>query len=419
MFAAVIGTVLTQRFALPLGAEQQIPLVIPLALAWLALGLHKGYLHIPKDPGRAYAWAASILAALTLVSLVRGADPSFFSLIFLGALYACGTVRLTRPDRNVRRETHIFFAWVMVALGLLGIALFAAQFAGLLYRDWLFDSLPPQFVQAGYNTAYPLFWYSDVYRSNGVVFLEASFYSLFLALAALTAIWYRLPFWAVVTLVAAMAVSASGNGVVVLGLGLAHLLVSRHRSLLLRFIPAGIAFLALLAATPLGELFLERSTEVGSDDSSASLRLVQPYQQVIPTYVSDVAEMFVGHGAGTISDFYEDVVRIDEIQGPVLLKLLYEYGVVGCLAFLAFFYVALLRRLAPRPWVPGLLAAYLLLNGALLQATIGILTVLLLGVAAERSDPRRRHPDTPSPVGAPSGGGLHERGAGPSATRSG
>lgn len=386
---AVLGLVLLQRLAVDAGGSE-VPLTLPLALVWLVFGLVRGHLRIGAGASAAYGLACAVLVALSVVALTRGMEVSLFSLVFLVALYLPATARATRSAGAAAPWALDFFVRVMAGCALLGVALFAGQFAGLPYRDWVFGDLPASVLQSGYVTAYPLAYGSPIYRTNGLFFLEASFYSLFLGTALLIGIWRGTSAWLLALLALAMAASASGNGIIVVAVGVLWLLTTRHRGLLRRFAPAALALGVAVAATPLATLFTERSTEITSTDSSASLRLVQPYEETLPAYTRDLPEMLLGHGAGSITTYFDETVGEVALIAPIPLKLLWEYGALGLAAFGVFLWTALRQGVSTRPWTPGLLVAYLLLNEALLQTTIALLTVLLLGLLGEREDDRRR-----------------------------
>lgn len=376
---AILGLILAQRFALDAGGSE-VPLTLPLALVWLAFGLVRGHLRVKREAASAYGLACAVLVVLSLVALARGLPISLFSLVFLVFLYLPATALSTRTAGREIAWALDFYVKVMAGSAILGVTLFAGQFVGLPYRDWIFERLPSAILQGGYVTAYPLSYGSPIYRTNGLVFLEASFYSLFLGTALLIGIWRGASLGLLAVIAFAMAASASGNGIVVVTVGVLWLLASRYRALLRRLAPAALALALTVIATPLAELFTERSTEITSEDSSASLRLVQPYQETLTAYAQALPEMLLGHGAGSITIYFDETLGEVALIAPIPLKLLYEYGVIGLIAFGGFLWMALRRGAPSRPWTPGLLVAYFLLNEALLQPTIALTALLILGL---------------------------------------
>jgi hypothetical protein len=380
----ILILVLSQRFALPVGGTQ-IPAVVPLMCGAVLWGVLRGYLRWDRSRVLLGLAALLLIAGLATVAHARGYPVSPLSVALLCSIYVVALVVPDRIGRGAVTAALGTFSTLMTFCATVGVALFAAQYVGLAYRDWFTAIVPEPFVQSGFVTAYPIAYLSPIYRSNGVIFLEASFYSLFLALGLLVTLYLGRSVFASAMLACAMIVTLSGNGMVVLLPGiLAMLLHPRYRRQLVKLlIPVALA-LALASATPLGATFISRTTEVQQANSSTSLRLVQPYLRLLPPATESVEDLLLGHGPGSSDLYYEQNLPPEVVVGlltPFFPKALYEYGAFGVLLISAFllqiFFDGPRRR---PPWLVGLLLVYLLVNAALLQPTLAYLTILFLGL---------------------------------------
>jgi hypothetical protein len=153
-------------------------------------------------------------------------------------------------------------------------------------------------------------------------------------------------------------------------------------------VPALLVAAAVAFLTPLGELYLDRSTEASDTNTSSSARLVQPYTVLLPPSIEDPVSTAVGHGAGVANDFLTSI-GMGDVTTPVVPKIFYEYGLVGLLGILGVLLLLLGRGVRQRPWTAGLLLLYLYVNASFLQHTQVFLTlfwICLIPVAARSYD---------------------------------
>ncbi|MFC3686818.1 hypothetical protein [Aquipuribacter hungaricus] len=375
LLALLLVVVLTQRLALPLGATQ-VPLTLVLCLALLAVGAVTGRLVLDRTRTRLYVAAMSTLVLLTVVALLRGLSPSLTSLVLLLLLYAVVAVRPARLDRAAVDRLLDAYTTLMVVVALVCLAQSATQYAGVPYRDWLSVVVPSELLVQGYNTGDPLSYGSDIVRVNGVLFLEPSFVSYFLGLAGVVALHRGRSTVVVALLLLGLVPTLAGNGVVTLVLGVAVLAAGPARRRLLVLVVPVLLAVVVAAVTPVGERFLTRLTEVGNEGSSLSLRLVEPYERLLPSWALDPAAVLLGYGAGAGTD--ATAAGTAGLLSPALPKLLLEYGGPGTVVFLLFLLWSLVAGGGARPWAPALLVSYLVLNAALLQVTLALTTVLFL-----------------------------------------
>lgn len=376
LVALVLVVVLTQRFALPLGGDDQLPLSLPLAAAVVGWGLLGGGLRLDRRRTRLYATAMAAVTVLTLLALARGASPSLFSFVLLLVVYAFVVVRPADLGRAEVDRVLSVFVGVMVVVAVVCSVQAAVQYVGVQHEDWLALAVPPELLLQGYNTGDPLSYGSPVYRVNGVLFLEPSFVSYFLGLAAVVALFQGRSSLVVGLLLVGLVPTLAGNGVVTLLLGAFVIALSPRRRNLVSLVLPMVAAVVVAFATPVAARFATRLTEGGSEGTSLSLRVVEPYGALLPPWLADPVTTLLGDGAGAATEYTSGGAQ--GLLAPVVPKLLLEYGGIGAALFLLFLLWSLLAGGGERPWTLALMVSYLVLNAALLQVTLALATVLFV-----------------------------------------
>jgi hypothetical protein len=366
-FVCVVITVMVlgQRLALPAGGALQVPLTEAALLAMVGYAVVRGILVFHAPMTVIYLALVGVSAAATLAQAFYGLEPHTSSLVFLWILYAPVCLKLWVPDpRAVFDSVLGYFVRMMTWVGGAGLVLFAAQFGGLAYRDWLAAVIPTKLLISGYVTTYPIYFGSSIYRNNGVLFLEASSYSFWVGVAFVICVYRRERPWRLVLFAAALVSAESGNGLAVVAVALATLLVTgKSRSFIRTLLPIGIV-LAIGAATPVGSGLVGRFTESGNSESSTSMRMIVPYQIFMPKIADSGPLLLFGHGAGSTND----AVKIVNLIYPMVPKILYDFGVPFALVFFALIFGAAATRV---PWLPLTLAlyvSYVWVNGGVLSA---------------------------------------------------
>ena len=376
----IVGLLLSQRLVLPLGQSAQVAAVILLAIAAALWGTFRGWLVLDQDRTALYLIAILGVAVMSVVHLSLGFDVSWLSIALLVLLYAPACVRAARLSLGEQRELLWFFVQTMTVLAACGICVFLAQFVGFAYRDLVALVIPEKMLQVGYVTSYPIFYGSPIYRANGVIFLEPSFFSLFCGLALLTMLVLGRRGIHLVVLSIAMICSLSGNGFVVLGVGVLVLLAraeSRRRVLLLAA-PVALVFVTALA-TPLGHLILQRTVEGRDSGSSTSLRMIVPYQVLLPRVTDSLPDVLFGHGAASADRLSAETIESGLITPPVP-KLLFEYGMLGTIAVLVFLLVMFFADPIDLALSASLAAVYFVVNAGLLIPTLAMTAILFTSV---------------------------------------
>ena len=384
---AALATIVTaivalQRIAIPVGASQ-ISIVLPIVL--LAFGALLVTRALVEDRYRASAFliAYTLCLAAALGSSLAGAEGSLLSVLLLGILYAPFAYVL-RPDlRRLYPRVVDFFCRLMLVGAALSIGMWVAQMLGWRYGD-LLEFLPPRWLLEDYNTAYPVRYGSEIFKSNGIIFLEPSFCSQFLALAVIAQLEqggkrWRLPFY-----VAGILTTVAGTGLLLLAFGLIMLSIRRgpvwaSGMFVLTLVVAGV-----VAVTPVGALLSSRADETQEQGSSFNLRFTDPYRHAYDALGETDSAPFVGRGPGFVNRETDDYFERTELTlaFPTPTKLFAEYGLIAGVAFLAFIFLVFLTKVPSLTIASATLFLHLTLSGSLLQPFTVYLGLALASVFA-------------------------------------
>lgn len=401
----LLAVVLLQRFVVPLGGSGDVPLLLPLALGVAAFGMVRRLMHV--DPLRAglVLLALGGCATTGMLSVALGRpDTSLMSLLYLVSTYIPFVLVLTAPPGDVVERTMAFLSRLAAVVGAAAVTQILIQPLGVPYSDVLRSVVPDPFLTDAFNTSYPIVWNSPIYKSNAWVFLEPSICSQFLGLAFVVMLFRGRPGWPLLLVAAGIMSTVAGTGMVLAALGCVLLAVQRGlRALRPLLLPVAVV-LSIVAVTPVGPVLAERVTETSDSDSSGSLRFVQPFQVFGGAWLEDVDTAVLGAGPGASERLAVRVAGSTALQQPVPLKLLYDYGALATVYFLICMTWVVMSR-APVPIVAvGLLAAWLVLNSALLMPVI---IVLMWSLTSLLSGARPWTPDTGPSTTLPEERALH------------
>lgn len=373
----VVCTIATSSLALPFGAKQ-IPLVLPVALAHLVaiFALTRGRVFAP----RFFATLGTLGVILFETALVHR-NSSVLSLLYIVAIYA-PLVTTTSSDRAALETIWRGFLRLAAVAAVLGLMQTAVQFvAGGYFLDPI--RLLPEPVQLlGYRTTYPAMeGVLPLLKSNGMLFVEPSAFSQFLALALLGELWwFRRPLM-LGLLGAGVIVSFSGTGLLMLAGGLA--LGGRLRTVALiggLGLFAGIA----LALTGYGTAFTSRVGEVQRPGTSGFERFVAPYVAMSEPWSDSWSAVIFGYGAGRV----EDIDAEYSANYSPIPKVFLEYGLLGLVGFAVIWGTMFFQQTVPREVVGAMLVMYFVAAGSLLQPyTVFALWALSGGFVHGRNDP--------------------------------
>lgn len=409
--AVLFASVFLQRFGIPVGATSYVSPVLLLVLGVCAWLLVSG--RLVEDRGR-LAFLVVAGGACLAVTLVHGLGSEVISVTSLALLvvsYSPFALRWSTSLAGPDVLPRLLAAFVKMMTVVAGAAVLevGSQLVGLWqYDDLMARVVPQQLLVQGYNYSILTSYGAAVYKANGVVMLEPSFCSQFVALAILAVLATR-PARRTALLVLfglALLSTVSGTGLLLLLAGLVAEALHRGRRFTLYAVGGGSLVVAVVLATPLGAIYTGRAAELSRPSSSGSQRFVAPYTGVVADLRGSDETLLLGNGPGSAD---RNAARIGALTGapliaPPAVKLVYEYGVPAGLAFVGFIGYALWARSPSANLSLVLLVYFFVLSGGLLQTqTLYVAWVFgcVLAVPARMSARRggsARHLPPPAPA---------------------
>ena len=382
------------KIGVPPFSTQGIGLTLPLLLLLTGVGVLFGELQL--DCTR-FVWAGITLAVLGLLQLFKNDVFSSASLALLAAIHVPFVWRLRRPLPDLAVVSNVFVG-IAVLAALFSIAQFALQ--GLIATRWLFpiDNFVPQaFLLQNFNQQAVLAYGSDVLRANGVFMLEPSYLSQLLALALVLELATRQRKLISLLLGAAIVVSYSGTGMMVLAISLPVLIITQRRwDILLLGVGAGLVayVLSQVAADYLHiDNFAGRATEFSYTGSSGFARFVGGFYLFEQFLWDHPLRALFGVGAGMFKE-YAALAHVPVAEMP-LFKMVMEFGLVGAAVYFAFLIKCLSASSLPGAVALGIGITFLL-NGLYVPFSHGIALSLLMWTAgstlmAKNTRPGKAH----------------------------
>lgn len=401
LYAMTIGVVLLQRIAVPFGGApiSATLLVVLIAFAFLLLS---GSLVEDRVRTGLYLVGTSVCLVSAVASFVWREGPSFTSILLLVILYAPFTYVLRPALLDLFPHVLEFFCKLMILGALIAVAQWLAQLGGWQFTDYLAQVVPEDFLVPDYNTSYPLRYGSEMWKSNGLFFLEPSFCSQFLALALIAQLVQGEKRWRIPLYAFGLLTTVSGTGLVLLGFGLAVLAWRRGALWSLVILAATTIATIAVAVTPAGQIFVERAAEARDPDSSVSLRVNDPYVRAFRNLGRDASAPLIGHGPGFVEQEAEAHLQRTQLTlaFPVVPKLAAEYGIAAAILFTAFLVAAFGARTPSATLAACLLFMHFTLSGSLLQPQTVYLALILASMFATIV-PIRRYDPVPAPTLTP------------------
>lgn len=381
----LLTVILLQRFVLPVPGLE-VSLALPVALLVTTVLLLSG--QVVADVRNTVLYCCAIGACVlanTISTTVSALGSSFTSVELLAALYLPLCFRMRPALRRRFPEVLEFFQKIMVWAAVVCLLQLLAQLAGWQFTDVMREVFPANLLVApdAYNYSYEIYYGSSIQKSNGIVFLEASFASQFLALAIVVQILLGRGRLRLVLFGAALVSTLSGTGLLLLATGLAVLALRRGGQWAVRACIAVAVAALVVSFTPAGDLLSARADEPTQGGSSGNMRLVAPYVNVAEAVTKSPEALLFGRGGGSIdrdTGFFNPHGRL--VDYTALPKVVGEYGLPAGLLFVAFIISVFLMRV-PSPTL-GLSACmlYFVLSGSLLQPPIVVLCWVLTGLFA-------------------------------------
>lgn len=373
----LLASLLLQRFAVPFGGFP-LGIVGPVGLAIAGVALLRGTLAFDRARlGLFLLFLGLVLAGAAANAAMGprfGVGPSWPSLIHFVALTSFATLTFVQP----LEETRLFRAVVtcLAAVAAAAVVQFVLQFAGLAFFTFREIVPDPFLLELLYNTRIPI-GETDFFKANGLVLLEPSILSQFMALGIIIELlWFRRP--AMVALfLAALLLSVSGTGWLVLGAFLAGAVLGMGRrgvalaGVMLLLLGTGLALLSVVMPDAY-VAFVGRADEISMMDSSAHQRFITPFWalQDVMDRVPWTLAFGVGAGVGERLPLAYNYF----LNTPV--KLIIEFGLPVAITYVALFTVSVRTRRQAMLVAPGLVM--LLLAGPYQQLAPVLFPVLLI-----------------------------------------
>jgi hypothetical protein len=344
-------------------------IIVPPVLAWLALS---GKARVAPGLGIIYGVMLCCFFCSVLGAILFPDYGMRFSILSIAEILVLYTTFILSPaesfDTQKVFDVFIFYARLCA---IAGIVQFALQFAHL--KLFTFSKILPGanviLLESGYNTVAPLKYGASLLRSNGFFFLEPSLFSQTMALAIVVDYFARNKVLFLPLYLVALLSSFSGTGVLALAVTM-FIVGLTSPSQIHRTILIGVMGVIVTAGCALAfpEQFATLTARASGQDASAHLRYGLQLE-AIRTLIGDPRALF-GFGPGAADGFAPRGT-----MGPAL-KLLFDYGLIGTLAFVIFFLAAVWRSKRPAISIVCL-TIFILGGGNLLFPPILFLIALL------------------------------------------
>lgn len=378
----LLSAVLLQKIALP-GTGGVYPLSLFLFPAVTAGAFFTGVLEVNMT---AFIWyTAFVLIGILSAALSPSPHVSVLSLGFLVVAQLPLVFRCTAPDISYPRVLN-FLSTLGCVSALIGVFQFMGQFVfGLDVVFFLDRHMPESLTVTGYNSLIPLYWTSPVYKSNGFFFLEPSFFCQFLAIAVVAELLAGPRVLRLIVLTAGLVCSYSGTGLTMLALFIPVYFLHHGHSRLF-FFAALVSLVLIFFGDALSlSAFTRRISEFSDVESSGWARFLSMFRVLQTVVFANDLTFFLGRGPGTVQEQF----RLFSFNAfdPTWGKVIYEYGLIGSLAYFRFFYLAFCKGPKGLRFAVGY--TYFFLGGYLLNPSVLMLVAALvvwLGKTATATD---------------------------------
>jgi hypothetical protein len=387
--AVLLLEVFLQKIALP-GTGGVYPLSLLIFPAITAAAFVAGLLEVNMPAFLGYA--GFILVGVLSTAVSPSPHVSILSLGFLIVAQLPLVFHCKSPDVPYRRVLD-FLSTLGCLCAVIGVLQFMGQFvAGVDVVFFLDKHMPESMTVSGYNSLIPLYWTSPVYKSNGVFFLEPAFFCQFLAMAVVAELLAGPRTLRLMALTAGLVCSYSGTGLTMLALFMPFYFLRHGHSRLFLF--AGLFSLVLIFFGDALSLdaFTRRLSEFSDVDSSGWARFLSMFSVLQKIVFANDLTFFLGRGPGTVQEQF----RLYSFNAfdPTWGKIIYEYGLVGSLAYFRLFYLAFYKGPKGLRFAVGY--TYLFLGGYLLNPSILMQVASLVVWLGKTSDAADRPVQAPA-----------------------
>lgn len=376
-FAQIIGATFLQKFAISLGGDMQIYVATIVMLGVASAGLVSQRLFIS---GPRAALFALMVGGLTLTQLVGGQAMSALSLLLLAVTHSPYIFRL-QPNYETRPGIELeFYQKAMTVLAVLGITQYVAQHFIPWQYVFPFDGMLPQsMIFQGFHGLNPI---GKLYKATGIFMLEPAIFSQFLALAIIIEMvrgkaWRRMVLYA-----AALGVTYSGTGLVMLALIVPFILIRQRRYGWCAFLLAAV-LAVLFVPLPGLERFTDRLAEFTNSETSAYARFLSMFHLIHDAVLPQPGGLFFGLGAGSIKDTVGHYHYA--VHDPSWGKIVFEYGLIGALAYFPLIVTVFAQAQRSNAIKAALALQFLFLGEYILSPTVHGLVMALLAWPTRKS----------------------------------
>ena len=375
----LLSGLLLQKIALP-GTGGIYPLSLLMFPAATAVFFVAGVLEINTA---AFIWYAlfvlmgTLSTAMSLSPHVSGLSFGFLLVAQFPLVFRCASSEI--PYQRILN----FASTLGCVSALIGVLQFAGQFVlGIDVVFFLDMHLPENMTVTGYNSMIPLYWSSSVYKSNGVFFLEPSFFCQFLAIAVVAELMAGPRALRLLVLTAGLVCSYSGTGLTMLALFIPFYLLHHGHSRLFFFAALLLPVLIFFSGALSIDVFTRRVNEFSDVQSSGWARFLSMFSVLQAVVFANDLTFFLGRGPGTVQEQFHQFSF--SAFDPTWGKVIYEYGLLGSLVYFRFFYVAFCKGPKGLRFAVGY--TYFFLGGYLLNPSV-LMQVAALVVWAGKAVP--------------------------------
>jgi len=395
MTIVAVTIVFTQKIAVPGsgGALQIAPILYYGAMLML---LFKG--HVRISPLRFFLFSATVGVAAFCQAVYHGNRFSVGSFGFYVVIYASSIFVLPADEKQYLRLLR-----AMQNVGLFGgvfvLIDIAVQRVGRAPPN-IELVIPEILLLKDFAYIREVAFGSTVIKPNGLIFLEPSHASQFLAFCLFAELCLFRRWWRVAFYFVTMFLCGGGTGMLLAVMAAPFAMVYLRPGVSIGLVVTAVIGIMVGLAAGVLDPILARLDEFGSEKSSAHYRFVAPMQLMGQVLQGDTLKAIVGSGAGTAPKQNVFVIWIP------LAKCLYEYGLIFCLFWFPLILVSTFGqgRIFIMSWM--MFVQYHILNGSLLVPINFIYTLLFGGLYVLRDDNKEnvfewQKPKPPQPKASP------------------
>ncbi len=383
IFSAAVFLILTftvlQKICIP-GVSNSLSIgtiIVPLVII---LYLINGSLYIDLKTFVAF----SIFLLAGIVSVYVNLSSEEVSIASMALVLAVQAPLLFRPAGLEHVSRKIFDAYrdIMFYISIGAIISFILQFViGAQYAFFIDFQLPSSLIMKGFTNINTLSYGSTTLKSNGIFFLEPSFFGQYLSIAAILEILTRQRMSRIAVFAAALLCSFSGTGIVTLGLFGTYVIIKRGSIVVFGGICLIILIIYILGESIGIQAITGRTNEFATPGSSGHLRFITPFQLLDHYAFTNLSTILFGRGPGAFAT-YTGTLEFGATD-PTWMKLILEYGFIGFFSYYTFLIIAISN--IKNPLAFPLLFVYSFLGGYLTNSPV-VTTLLVLLVWSKGID---------------------------------